>query len=68
MPLALDIGGFCYSSLNTCIMRVIETRRTRKAGHIALWGRGEVYTGVWCGKLRESGHLEDPAVDGMIAY
>jgi hypothetical protein len=29
-------------------------------------GRGEVYAGFWWGNLRESGHLEDPGVDGRI--
>jgi len=27
-------------------------------------GRGEVYAGFWWKKLRESGHLKDPGVDG----
>jgi len=29
-------------------------------------GRGEVYTGVWWGTLRERDHLEDSGVDGRI--
>jgi len=33
---------------------------------LLVWGRGEVYTGFWWGNLRESDHLEDPAVDGRI--
>jgi len=36
------------------------------AGHVARMGRGEVYTGFWCGNLRERDHLEDPGVDGRI--
>ena len=31
------------------------------AGHV-VWGRGEVYTGIWWGKLRERDHLGDPSV------
>ena len=27
-------------------------------------GRGEVYTGVWLGNLRERDHLENPGVEG----
>ena len=26
-------------------------------------GIGEMYTGVWCGNLRERDHLEDPGID-----
>jgi len=29
-------------------------------------GRGEVYTGLWWGNLRERDHLEDPGADGRI--
>jgi hypothetical protein len=28
--------------------------------------RGEAYTGLWWGNLRERGHLEDPGADGRI--
>ena len=31
-----------------------------------LWGRGEVYTGIWWGNSRERDHLEDPCIDGRI--
>jgi hypothetical protein len=27
---------------------------------------GEVYTGFWCGNLRERDHLEDPGIHGRI--
>jgi len=50
-------------SLN--IVRVIIPRM-RWAGHVARMGRGEVYTGVWWGNLRERDHLEDPGLDGRI--
>jgi hypothetical protein len=31
-----------------------------------VWERGEVDTGFWWGNLRDSGHLEDPDVEGKI--
>jgi hypothetical protein len=40
-----------YSSPN--IVWVIKSRRMRWAGHVALWGSGEAYTGFWWGNLRE---------------
>jgi hypothetical protein len=48
------------------IIRVLESRRMRWAGHAARMGRGVVHTGFWWGTLRESVHLEDPGVDGRI--
>jgi hypothetical protein len=30
------------------------------------WGTAEVYTGFWCGNLKERDHLEDPGRDGRI--
>jgi len=36
----------------------------RWAGHVVGMGRGEAYTGLWCGNLRERDHLGDPDVDG----
>jgi hypothetical protein len=53
-----------YSS--TTIVRVIKSRRMRWAGHVARWGRGEAYIGIWWGNLRERDHLEDPGLDGRI--
>jgi len=40
----------------------------RYTGQIALMGerRGQAYTGFWWGNLRQTGHLEDPGVDGRI--
>jgi hypothetical protein len=40
-----------YCSLN--IVRVIKSRRMRWAGHVARMGRGDVYTEIWWGNLRE---------------
>jgi len=31
-----------------------------------VWWRGEVYTGLWWGNLREGDHVEDPGVDERI--
>ena len=31
-----------------------------------VWGRGEVYTGLWWGNLRERGYLEDQGLDVRI--
>ena len=31
-----------------------------------VWGRGEVYTGLWWGNLKERDHLEGLGVDGRI--
>ena len=53
-----------YSSFN--IFRVIKSRRMRWAGHYRVWARGEVYTGLWWGNLRERDQLEDAGIDGRI--
>jgi len=36
------------------------------AGHVARIGRGEVYTGFWCGSLREGDLVEDQGIDGRV--
>jgi len=38
----------------------------RWAGHVARMGRGEAYTGFWCGNLRERDQCGDPGIDGRI--
>ena len=48
------------------IVRIIKSRRMRLVGHVESMGRGEVYTGLWWGNLRERNYLEDPGVDGRI--
>jgi hypothetical protein len=53
-----------YTSPN--IIRVIKSRRMRWAGHVAATGRGDVYTGFCWENLKETGHLEDPGVEGRI--
>jgi hypothetical protein len=35
-------------------------------GACSTYGEKKVNTGLWCGDLREGGHLEDPRVDGKI--
>jgi len=55
-----DLYGSLY------IARMINSRRMRWAGHVALMGRGEAYTGFWWGNLRERDHLGDPDLGGSI--
>jgi hypothetical protein len=52
-----------YSSSN--IIRVIESKTIRWAGHVARMGE-KLHTGFWWGNLREGDHLEDPGVDRRI--
>jgi hypothetical protein len=53
-----------YSSLN--IVRVIKSRRMRRARHVARMGRGEVLTGFWLGSSEARDHWEDVGVGGRI--
>jgi len=53
-----------YSSPH--IVRVIKSRRMRWLRHVAIWGRGEAYRGLWWGNVTERDHLEDLSVDGKI--
>jgi hypothetical protein len=46
-----------YCSPN--IVRVIKLRKMRWAGHVALWGRREAYTGFWWGDMRRRDLLKD---------
>jgi hypothetical protein len=56
--------NYLYSSPK--IVWVIKSRRMRWAGHIARMGERRGVHGVLVGKLRESDHLGDPGVDGII--
>jgi len=38
----------------------------RWVGHVARVVRGEVYTGLWWGNVKERDHFVDPGVDGRI--
>jgi hypothetical protein len=53
-----------YSSPN--IVRVIKSRRMGWAGHVALRGGGEVFTGIWLGGPKVRDHWEDQGVGGRI--
>ena len=48
------------------IVRVVQSRRMRWAGHVARMGGGEVCTEFWWGNLRERHHWGDPDIDGRI--
>jgi hypothetical protein len=53
-----------YSS--PTIVRVIQSRRMRWAGHVARIGEREACTGFWWGNLKERAYWGDPDVDGRI--
>jgi hypothetical protein len=47
-------------------VRVIKSRRMRRAENVARMGEREACTGFWWGNLRERDHWGDPGVDGRI--
>ena len=47
-------------------MRVIKSRRMRRAEHVALMGEERGHIGSWWGNRRERDHLGDLGVDGWI--
>jgi hypothetical protein len=53
-----------YSSQN--IIRVIQSRKMRGAGHVARRGRGEVITGFLLGSPKVRDHWEDLGIGGRI--
>jgi hypothetical protein len=53
-----------YCSPN--IIRVIKLRIMKWEWHVARMGGGEMYTELWWGNLRKTGHLEDLAINGRI--
>jgi hypothetical protein len=54
-----------YCSPN--IIRVIKSRRTRKAGHVERMGKRKAVNGVWWGDLSERDHLQYTGIDkGVI--
>jgi len=53
-----------YSSPS--IIWAIKSGRMRWEGHVTSLRKGEVHRGIWRGKLRKKGHLEDIGVDGRI--
>jgi hypothetical protein len=48
------------------IVRVIKSRRTRWAEHVASMEIVEVHTSFWVGNRRERDYLEDPNLDGIL--
>jgi len=53
-----------FSSPN--IIRLIKSRRMRRAVEVARMRREEVYTGFWWGNLRERDQSEDAGADRRI--
>jgi hypothetical protein len=44
----------------------MKSRRMSGRGIQHVWGRVEVYTGLWWGNLKERDHLEDVGIDWRI--
>jgi hypothetical protein len=55
-----------YALCSSSNIRVIKSRRIKWAEHEARMGRGEVYTGVRWGNLKERNHLEHVGVNWRI--
>jgi hypothetical protein len=53
-----------YYSLN--IVRVIKSRRMRWQDMWHVWGRGEVFAGLWLGGPKVRDHWEDLGIGGRI--
>jgi hypothetical protein len=51
-----------YSSPS--IIRMIKSRRTKWAGHVARMGRRGMHIGYWWESLKERNHWEDQNVGG----
>jgi len=62
----LHNGEFHDLYFSPSIVRAIRSRGMRWEGHVVRMERGEVYTGVWWGNMRERDYLEDPDVDGRL--
>jgi hypothetical protein len=66
MGFHLAFNGLMICTAHPSIVQVIKSRRMRWAGYIARMGKGEVYTGVWWGNIRERVYLGDRGLDKRI--
>jgi hypothetical protein len=48
------------------IIRMIKSRRMRRAGNVAFKVTSQMHTGFWWHDLRERDNLEDPDLDWMV--